>query len=155
MQPQSKKLGEVEAQRKSRIETLARATAGELQEFVTSIGDLPKTQVVRGPETGLVMIRGRMGGTGSVFNLGEATITRATVQLASGEVGHGQRLGTDREAAQLSAVVDALASVESYEFQVSQFVARIEARLQSEDQKQEEETAATRVNFFTMVRGDD
>src|SRR5512139_3658243 len=37
--------------------------------------------VLRAPETGLVMLRGRMGATGAAFNLGEATVTRCAVRL--------------------------------------------------------------------------
>ena len=36
---------------------------------------------LRAAETGLVMLRGRIGGDGDPFNLGEATVTRAAVQI--------------------------------------------------------------------------
>ncbi len=141
--------------RKTRIEVLARANADALSEFVKSLQDLPEAKMVRGPETGLVMVRGRMGGTGSVFNLGEATVTRATVRLSGGEVGHGQRLGGDGEAARMSAIIDALALVPGYEADVAKFVDQTATRIKSDEQARAEETSATRVNFFTMVRGDD
>ncbi len=65
-------------------------------------------ELLRGPETGLVTVRGRIGGGGAPFNVGEATVTRATVRLASGEVGHCYALGRDRQKAKLAAIVDAL-----------------------------------------------
>ena len=34
------------------------------------------------------VVRGRVGATGAAFNLGEMTVTRASVRLASGNVGH-------------------------------------------------------------------
>ena len=54
---------------------------------------------LRAAESGLVMVRGRIGGDGAPFNLGEATVTRATVRLASGEVGFAYVLGRDRDLA--------------------------------------------------------
>src|SRR6478609_8999601 len=86
---------------------LARATADELHAAWDALKDKPETKPVRGPETGLVMVRGRIGGGGSPFNLGEATVTRATVALASGTVGHAHTLGTDKEKVRLAALLHA------------------------------------------------
>ena len=60
------------------------------------------------------MVRGRVGGDGAPFNLGEATVSRAAVRLSTGEVGFGYTLGRDGEKAQLIALCDAL--VQSGEF---------------------------------------
>ena len=60
------------------------------------------------------MVRGRIGGDGAAFNLGEATVSRAAVRLASGEVGFGYALGRDRDKARLIALCDALAQSEEY-----------------------------------------
>jgi len=68
---------------------------------------LPAHRVVRGPEIGLTMLRGRAGGDGLGFNLGEATVTRCSVSLADGTLGHCWRLGRDRRAAELAASLDA------------------------------------------------
>nr|WP_269812739.1 phosphonate C-P lyase system protein PhnG [Aurantimonas marina] len=61
---------------------------------------------LRAPEAGLVMRRGRIGG-GAPFNLGEACVARASVRLASGEVGHAMVLGRDTDHARLAAFFDA------------------------------------------------
>ena len=143
------------AARKRRIEMLARATLAELEAVLDGLSDVPEAEMVRGPETGLVMVRGRMGGTGNVFNLGEATATRATVRLENGVIGHGYRLGGDRAATRASAILDALGEVDAWRGSVADFVGQIAARVAAEDAKLAEETAATRVDFFTMVRGDD
>ena len=82
-------------------------------------------------------------------------MTRATVRLATGEIGHGQRLGTDREATRLSAIADALAETGRHEAALSALLRAVEERVAAEAQRQAEETAATRVDFFTMVRGED
>jgi alpha-D-ribose 1-methylphosphonate 5-triphosphate synthase subunit PhnG len=141
--------------RKRRIEIFARANAKELQAAFDGLEGVPAATMVRGPETGLVMIRGRMGGTGSAFNLGEATVTRATVRLENGLIGHGQRLGGDKEAARLSALLDALSEMSAYSAEIEAFADQVAERFQGEDTKLSGETAATRVDFFTMVRGDD
>ncbi|OBZ93752.1 protein phnG [Pararhizobium polonicum] len=140
--------------RKRAMGLLARATAAELQAGWLAIEPKPEVHPVRGPETGLVMVRGRIGGGGDPFNLGEATVSRATVRLGSGEIGHGQLLGNDRERARLAAVFDALHQRHEYAQVVEQLIDAVEHRIAAEDRKQAEETAATRVDFFTMVRGD-
>ncbi len=111
---------------------------------------------MRGPETGLVTVRGRIGGGGAPFNVGEATVTRATVRLPSGEVGHAYALGRDREKARLSAIADALWQDPKRRGLVeSRLLAPLRAMLADADRRRREETAATKVDFFTMVRGED
>ncbi|HTO33207.1 MAG TPA: phosphonate C-P lyase system protein PhnG [Pararhizobium sp.] len=141
-------------QRKRTMGLLARATVAELQAGWQAVAPKPDVHPVRGPETGLIMVRGRVGGGGDAFNLGEATVSRATVRLASGEVGHGQLLGNDREKARLAAIFDALQQRPEYRQTVLRMVEAIEGRIAVEDRLQAEQTAATRVDFFTMVRGD-
>lgn len=141
-------------QRKRIMGLLARATVAELQAGWQAVEPKPEVLAVRGPETGLIMVRGRVGGGGDAFNLGEATVSRATVRLASGEVGHGQLLGNDREKARLAAIFDALQQRPEHRQTVLRVVEAIEGRIEVEDRLQAEQTAATRVDFFTMVRGD-
>lgn len=142
-------------ERAERMGLLARASLAELQAYLAHIGDAMEAEPVRGPETGLVMLRGRIGGGGNAFNLGEATVTRATVRLGSGEIGHGQRLGTDREAVRLSAIADALAESGRHQAELSALLDQVRKRVTEESARLAEETAATRVDFFTMVRGED
>ncbi|OAP44357.1 phosphonate C-P lyase system protein PhnG [Sinorhizobium americanum] len=143
------------AGRKEGMRLLARATLAELTAAWEAIADKPDVAPVRGPETGLVMVRGRIGGGGDPFNLGEATVSRATVRLSTGEVGHGQMLGTDKERARYAAIFDALFQNDAHRPAVEALHGLIAARLDREDQRKAEETAATRVDFFTMVRGED
>jgi alpha-D-ribose 1-methylphosphonate 5-triphosphate synthase subunit PhnG len=111
---------------------------------------------LRAAETGLVMLRGRLGGDGAPFNLGEATVTRATVRIASGEVGFAYILGRDRIKARLCAICDALWQSGAYRDAVEgRVLAPIRARLKAERAGWRAETAATRVDFFTLVRGED
>jgi alpha-D-ribose 1-methylphosphonate 5-triphosphate synthase subunit PhnG len=142
--------------RKRTLDALAACSATLLHERYTALGELPPATPVRGPEIGMVMLRGRAGGGGAPFNLGEATVTRATIKLGGGEVGHAVILGRDTEKARMVAHLDALA-------QRSEWAQRIEhgvvtpalAALQAERTKEAEQAEATRVDFFTMVRGED
>ncbi|MFN3720051.1 MAG: phosphonate C-P lyase system protein PhnG [Rhizobium rhizophilum] len=142
--------------RKRIVDLLGRATLAELQDALATIGPTPAFTPLRGPETGLVMVKGRIGGGGAPFNLGEATVSRASVRLAEGRIGHGYRLGTDRKAAQLSAILDAITQDETSRAALeSTLFTPLEARLAVEAERLEAETAATKVDFFTMVRGED
>ena len=142
--------------RKRAAGLLARATVGELDSIWSKLEPKPEVQKVRGPETGLVMVRGRIGGGGSPFNVGEATVTRATVKLSSGTVGHAHALGTSRKQAWLAAICDALWQEDATRCVIEDGVLTpVEQRLAEGKSRKAEETAATRVDFFTMVRGDD
>lgn len=144
------------AARCRRLGLLARAARDEVDGVLAEL-DIAAADVadLRGPETGLVMLTGRMGGDGARFNLGEATVSRSTVRLASGEVGFGQRLGTDRELARRTAILDAAAATADGAPLVARLCDTIEQRLAAEHGRIEAETAATRVDFFTLVRGED
>ena len=110
---------------------------------------------LRRPEAGLVMLRGRIGGDGNAFNLGEASVARASVRLPSGEVGHAYLLGRDTGRARLAAIADALWQREETRAQIeADIIAPVTARLTSARSLQAARAAATRVDFFTMVRGE-
>ncbi len=149
-------MDEVEARRRA-MGALACMPAGLLAErYAALAGAAPPALPVRGPEVGLVMLRGRAGGGGAAFNLGEASVVRATVKLGSGEVGHAVVLGRDKGRARMAAHLDALwqrpdwrAAVES-EVVTPGLAAEAEAT-----EARAEETEATRVDFFTLVRGED
>lgn len=132
---------------------LARARCGELEPVLRG-PDLPRYQVLRGPETGLVMVRGRSGGTGRPFNFGEATVTRCVVRLEDGTTGHCYALGRDKRKAELAAYADALLRTGDGPRLAEVLVEPIAARLAADRQAASRKAAATKVEFFTMVRGD-
>ncbi|MCJ8151029.1 MULTISPECIES: phosphonate C-P lyase system protein PhnG [Shinella] len=142
-------------ERQRAIGLLSKASRTELQSAFDALGDKPDVQPVRGPETGLVMVRGRIGGGGAPFNLGEATVSRASIRLDDGTVGHGQTLGTDGAKARLAAIFDALFQQPDRKTEVEMLLAAIAARVVAEDAAKTRQAAATRVDFFTMVRGED
>ncbi|MBR2120599.1 MAG: phosphonate C-P lyase system protein PhnG [Afipia sp.] len=117
--------------------------------------DVPPYEAARQPESGLVMVRGRIGGDGAPFNLGEASVSRAAVRLASGELGFGYVLGRDGEKARLIALCDALIQNSGFKADVEQKVIEpLRCELEAARNQQAAETAATRVDFYTLVRGE-
>ena len=143
-----------QAQRKAAMAVLAHAEAGEIAACLRTI-PLPGHQDLREPENGLVMLRGRVGGDGAPFNLGEATVSRAAVRLASGEVGFGYTLGRNSEKARLIALCDALVQSRDFGAAVERdVIAPLREQLMVRRKQQAEQTAATKVDFYTMVRGE-
>jgi alpha-D-ribose 1-methylphosphonate 5-triphosphate synthase subunit PhnG len=137
--------------RKAIMAVVARATVPELSALETLAAD---AKILRAPEIGLVMVRGRIGGDGAPFNLGEATVTRAALALPGGEIGYGHVLGRDKDKARLAALADALWQAPATRDAVEAVLAPARARLDAEATLKRERAAATRVDFFTMVRGD-
>ena len=96
-----------QARRQAAMAVLAHSDAADIAGRLEAL-ELPAHENLREPENGLVMVRGRIGGDGAPFNLGEATVSRAAVRLASGEIGFGYALGRDREKARMIALCDAM-----------------------------------------------
>lgn len=137
------------------MRVLARSDAGSIQALLAKMA-LPPHSEMRTPESGLVMLRGRISGSGAPFNFGEATITRAAVRLQSGEVGISYILGRDRAKARSAALIDALVQSDTWRATIqNEIVAPLESRLAAMDAMTAAKTAATRVDFFTLVRGED
>ena len=142
--------------RRDTMTVLADGSAAEIARGVAALGALPAYDEIRAAENGLVMLRGRVGGDGAPFNLGEATVSRAAVKLASGESGFGYVLGRDRDKARLIALCDALVQSARWRDAVeAKVVAPIRDRLAVARQRKAEQVAATKVEFFTLVRGED
>lgn len=132
---------------------LVHAETAEIAALLSE-ADAPKYETLRSQQ-GLVMMRGRIGGDGAPFNLGEATVARAAVRLESGEVGFGYALGRDNQKAGLIAVCDAMIQSQNYRDAVEQrIVAPLGKKLADMRAQQAARTAATRVDFYTMVRGE-
>ena len=147
-----------QAQRRAAMAVLAHCDAAEIAAHLDAVA-LPTDQNLqedlREPESGLVMVRGRIGGDGAPFNLGEATVSRAAVRLATGEVGFGYTLGRDRHKARMIALCDALIqTVDHADAVEAKVLAPLRAQLIAERNRRAAETAATRVDFYTLVRGE-
>jgi alpha-D-ribose 1-methylphosphonate 5-triphosphate synthase subunit PhnG len=131
---------------------LARAEAGEISALLAACGPAPAWRILRGPESGLVMVRGRAGGGGAAFNMGEMTVTRCTVRTDDGHVGHAYVAGRDGEKAKLAALVDALLQApERTEALQAGVIAQLAEAQQARADATARKAAATRVNFFTLA----
>lgn len=112
-------------------------------------------EVLRPPETGLIMLRGRMGGTGSAFNMGETTVTRCAVRILRAGEGHAYVMGRNAEHALLAAICDGLLQLPAYKSELLEsVVAPLREAKALRCEEQSHKAAATKVDFFTLVRGD-
>ena len=141
------------AERRAAMAVLAHAGTAELARRIAALPP-PAHRALRSPENGLVMIRGRIGGDGAPFNLGEATVSRAAVRLDSGEVGFGYVLGRDGEKAKLIALCDALLQGNHHDAVEASVIAPLRRKLEARRAQDAARAAATRVDFYTMVRGE-
>ena len=117
--------------------------------------DLPNHDLLRGPDLGAVMVQGRVGGTGQPFNLGEMTVTRCSVRLEGGAVGHSHVQGRDKAHAIRAAALDALLQTEAQGALKAQVLAHLAADETAARALRAAKAAATKVEFFTLVRGED
>ena len=130
---------------------LARASADRIAGLLDGCGGLPAYSILRGPEGGLVMVRGRAGGGGSAFNLGEMTVTRCTVRTETGFVGHAYVAGREERRAELAALVDALMQDHDWSDSVEAgVIAPLERQQVERSVGRASKAAATRVQFFAM-----
>lgn len=144
------------ADRRALMRVLAEAAPSEVCAALERLAPLPAHEEVRKPEVGLVMLRGRIGGDGAPFNVGEATVTRAAVRLDSGEIGFSYVLGRAVEKARAAALIDAIwqsaGGRSRVEAEVVGPLAEVQAQRAAAAARR---TAATRVDFFTVARGED
>lgn len=130
---------------------LARADAQAIEARLAEAPALPPHDLLRAPETGLVMVRGRAGGDGAPFNLGEMTVTRCAVRTLEGRMGVGYVAGRDRRHAELAAMLDAALQDRARRDALMAAVIEPLAALQAEEAARDaRRAAATRVEFFTM-----
>ena len=142
--------------RKLRQQVIANAPKAMLDAYWQKLGCDPAFTFLRGPETGLVALRGRIGGGGAPFPFGDATATRVSVRLENGTAGHALVLGRERSRATIAAVIDALCHDGNMAARIdAELVGPLEQMILARDDKRARQTAATKVDFFTMVRGED
>lgn len=141
--------------RKKWMAALACSSLSELERSWNELSDKPVFQFLRRPETGLIMVRARAGGKGVRFNLGEMVISRCTVRIDSGPVGCAYVLGSSHRHAELAAVFDALMQDPWRSGQIAETViAPLAAMLRRREEHQAVAAAATRVDFYTLMRGE-
>lgn len=142
--------------RQNWLSLLATAPDHSLAELCDKLGTLPAFDWLRPPEIGSVMVRGRTGGSGSPFNLGEVTVTRCALQLRGSDVvGHGYVQGRDKAKAERAALIDALMQTDAAPTVRDVVLSPLGAARDQARTARAARAAATRVEFFTMVRGED
>lgn len=143
---------QVRSERQQWMAILAKAERTALESYFAQSG-LPDHTIMKKPETGTVMLEGRAGGSGQRFNLGEATVTRCVVKVGE-TLGYAYALGHDRRKALLAAVADAMLQAnQGHEIQTS-LIAPLAAAQADARVTASRKAAATKVDFFTLVRGD-
>lgn len=144
------------AKRKEWMRLLAHAHWAELEPLLGSIEFPSDIQWLRLPETGMAMVRARAGGTGMAFNMGEATVTRCAVQLADGKIGHSYILGRNGQHSRAAALIDALMQMPDREGETrARIIEPLRLNIDARRNVSSRKAAATRVDFFTLVRGED
>ena len=141
--------------RKAWMSLLAQADEADLSRLWQAFDRNPDFNWLRPPEAGGVMVRGRMGGSGAPFNLGEMTVTRCALTLADGTVGHAYVQGRSKPKAEIAAKVDALMQTEAAQDLRQAVLDPLQQVQQAQKKARAAKAAATKVEFFTMVRGED
>lgn len=141
--------------RRTWMSLLARAPSGKLAELMEAGSFEKPFEWLRQPEIGSVMVRGRIGGTGAPFNMGEMTVTRCALKLADGTVGHGYVQGRSKAASQAAALVDAMMQTSEADAVRSAVLDPLQVERDEKRAKRAAKAAATKVDFFTMARGED
>ena len=135
------------------LSVLAKAPADRLEALWQALGPVPAYTVLRRPEIGLAMVRGRISGSGAPFAAGEMTVTRAAVRLATGELGIGYVGGRHAQQAERIAALDALGQTEAWRQRIEDaVVAPCAEEAEARRRLRAAKAAATKVDFFTVAR---
>lgn len=143
------------APRAAWLRVLARAPAEALQRLARPVLADYRFETLRAPESGLVMVRARIGNTGDRYHLGEATVTRCAVRhrVDAHDVvaGVGHVLGLDARRAETVAQLDALLQRPALHARVMQGVVEpLDALDRARCADEVARTEATRVRFYTL-----
>jgi alpha-D-ribose 1-methylphosphonate 5-triphosphate synthase subunit PhnG len=140
------------AARRRWLGILARADRPALERALESLAERPAYRLLRAPESGLVMVRGRAGGSGRPFNLGEMTVARCSLQLADGTIGHSYAAGRDLRKAELAALFDALLQTAAAPQVERMLIEPLAGQMAARREITSRKAAATKVDFVGMVR---
>ncbi|RWR02256.1 phosphonate C-P lyase [[Pantoea] beijingensis] len=137
------------------LSVLAHSAADRLEYYWNALNLQPGYDVLRAPETGLTRLQARMGATGKRFIVGDVTVTRAVVRLTDGTCGYSYITGRDKLHAERCAVIDALLQQrENGALLHDNLITPLAAERAEQQQQRAREVASSRVDFFTLVRGD-
>ncbi|MBE1162163.1 phosphonate C-P lyase system protein PhnG [Dyella acidiphila] len=133
---------------------LAQSDPAELAAAMDGFAPPADLSWLRPAQTGLYMLRGRVGGSGQPFNFGEVTVTRCSVQ-ADGQIGHAWVRGGNARHAELAALADAMLQDEQRHARIQlQVIEPLRRALERRRDEASRKAAASKVEFFTVVRGE-
>ncbi|MCT4553160.1 MAG: phosphonate C-P lyase system protein PhnG [Pelagimonas sp.] len=150
-----KDLPDTQAARQARLSLMAKAPEGRVAALLDAAQARPDFSWLRAPGIGSVMVRGRAGATGAAFNLGEMTVTRCALRLSDGAVGHAYIKGRRKACAEAAALVDALCEAGQEAAMQAAVLTPLATEMEAARNTRAAKAAATKVDFFTMVRGED
>ncbi|MCU0227245.1 MAG: phosphonate C-P lyase system protein PhnG [Bryobacterales bacterium] len=135
---------------------LCLASESELQAAWERYGGDQPWRYLRAPEIVLVMVSARAGGDGQTFHVGEAPAVRCVVELGIAPVlGYACVVGRSIRKAVLIALLDArLQQLVASGQDCQPVLAPMRLRQRKQDEAVVAEAASTKVDFFTMVRGE-
>ncbi|MFJ2602357.1 phosphonate C-P lyase system protein PhnG [Pantoea agglomerans] len=146
---------EQQTDRQRWLSVLAHSSAALLETHWQALNLQPAFTLIRPAEIGLTRLQARMGATGKRFVMGDATVTRAVVQLSDGTLGYGYLLGRDKAHAERCALLDALLQQpETRQLLEEKIITPLAAWRDEQRQLRAREIASSKVDFFTLVRGD-
>ena len=153
MSPSSTPEADTPVRRQRWLSVMAKAPSGRLEALWRGIGQVPSYIMLRRPEIGLVMVKGRISGSGAPFCAGEMTVTRAAVRLHSGQIGIGYVGGRHPRQAEIAATIDALGHLPEWHEEIeAKIVTPLAAEAEARQRLAAAKAAATKVDFFTVAR---
>ena len=146
---------EQQTDRQRWLSVLAHSSAALLETHWQALNLQPAFTLIRPAEIGLTRLQARMGATGQRFVMGDATVTRAVVQLSDGTLGYSYLLGRDKAHAERCALLDALLQQpETRQLLEEKIITPLAGWREEQRQLRAREIASSKVDFFTLVRGD-
>ena len=138
--------------RKQWLQVLVRVPASDLIEASAAFSfDIV---VLKAPEVGLMMTNGRIHSTGQPFHLGEVSLTRCVLKDDLGHLGYGHILGRNKAQSRAIAIFDLALQRSDSTDQALELLTAWSAEIEEIDAMEAERVEDTRVDFFTMVRGE-
>lgn len=142
-------------QRQQLLAVLSKCSSKDIKALWQPLNLTPNYQLLKSPEIGMVMVKAKTGGNGSPFNMGEMTVTRTVLRLDSNQMGYGYIAGRDKDKSLLIAMIDACYQVADWQSEINQKVLEpLQAQHNQAYQAHAQQVEKTKVNFFTMVRGE-
>ncbi|MFH2093346.1 MAG: phosphonate C-P lyase system protein PhnG [Pseudomonadota bacterium] len=112
------------------------------------------THIVK-PETGMLMVQAKADGSNSRFNLGEITVSKCILEINGQYMGAGWTMGSNLRHAELAALFDGLFQDPLLQETLNQtLIPLLKDKQLAKDERRLKDAADTKVEFFTLKRGE-